>query len=157
MKTGIKVSRIFKDFMMASAVYLVCAPSFAGSDVHTPMRQPMSAMPMYFKELDLTTEQQDKVKAIWAAQSDEMKVVWKQLRTNREAEQSLIEAPKFDTAKAQKMADADAKLIAQNNVTLLKSRHDIYQVLTPDQRTKLEAIRLQKQHAIESRIDNNSK
>lgn len=93
------------------------------------------------KQLDLTEEQKTQVKAILDKQRGTMKNAMSERRTHREEVRTLVEAPEFDRAKAaalikkQQARELDAKL------DMLQTQHDIYKVLTPEQREKARTLR----------------
>jgi protein CpxP len=138
--------------LAASAIALGLVPLTAQADdrvncVPYYHRDASQQMPAHMKSLNLTAEQQEKFRAIETAHREIMRKNMELLSTNKVAERELVEAPNFDEQKAQKLATQDAKIMGDNNLATLRFRHEIYQILTPEQRAKFDAMRKQ-------RIDN---
>ncbi len=91
--------------------------------------------------ISLTEEQQDKVFAILHAAEPALREHMKAARKARDALRDLGQSADFDAAKATQLAQAQAA--AESQLSLLRTRtdHDIYLVLTPEQRTHLERRR----------------
>jgi Spy/CpxP family protein refolding chaperone len=60
-----------------------------------------------------------------------------QMRQNRLQERQLVEAGTFDQAQAQALATQQSQTVAQLTVERLRTQSQLYQILTPDQKTKL--------------------
>ncbi len=137
-------------FLVASAIALGLAPIAAQAHDRmdcgqTPYHHEMSdRIPAHFKALDLTQDQQEKLQSIQATHQELMRKNMERLRANKASERALIEASSFDERKAEKLAAQDAKIMGENNLATLRFRHEIYQILTPEQRAKFEEMR--KQH-----------
>ena len=93
--------------------------------------------PPYLMELNLTEDQQDKVFAIMHASAPAMRDQFKAVRKAREALHDLGRAAQFDTGNAGSLAQALGK--AESQLALLQARndHDIFAVLTDEQRKEL--------------------
>jgi protein CpxP len=93
--------------------------------------------PPFLMELNLTEEQQDKVFAIMHASAPAMRDQFKAVRKAREALHDLGHAAQFDSGNAGSLAQALGK--AESQLALLQARndHDIFAVLTDEQRTQL--------------------
>ena len=149
MTTRFKFSAQTIRVLAASAVALGLVPLAAQADDrancasyhHYDASQPM---PAHIKALNLTPEQQEKVRAIETAHREFMRKNMELLSANQAAERALIEAPNFDEQKAQKLATQDARIMGDNNLATLRFRHEIYQILTPEQRAKFDAMRKQR-------------
>jgi Spy/CpxP family protein refolding chaperone len=85
----------------------------------------------------LSEDQQDKVFAILHAAAPELREHMKAARKAREALGELSHSTAFDSGKAEALAQTQAE--AESQVALLRARtdHDIYLVLTPDQRAHI--------------------
>lgn len=152
MTTRFKFSAQTIRVLAASAIALGLVPLTAQADDRAncaPYRHydASQQMPAHIKALNLTPEQQEKVRAIETAHREIMRKNMELLSANKAAERRLIEAPNFDEQKAQKLATQDARIMGDNNLATLRFRHEIYQILTPEQRAKFDAMRKQ-------RIDN---
>jgi len=93
-------------------------------------------VPHYFKALNLTQDQQDKIFAITHEQAPVKYTQHKQHREALEALRTLAQADKFDEAKAQQLADQLGKLEKEKVLSRLKTEAKINAVLTPEQRAK---------------------
>lgn len=142
-----RISTIALRFLAASTIALgLMSVTYAydGGEC-TPYYQKDSAqrMPPFYKELNLSQDQQEKLRAISAAHQEVMHKNMEALRSTRQAEKEVVQANSFDEYKAQKLAAQDAKVMEANNLATLRFRHELYQILTPEQRTKFEAMRNQ--------------
>lgn len=97
--------------------------------------------PPFLAGLHLTDEQQDKVFAIVYAAEPAIHEQTKALRKSHEALQDLNEADQFDESKAKNLAEAAAKAESQLTVLRLRTEHQIFALLTPDQKKQLEEHR----------------
>ena len=95
--------------------------------------------------LHLTDEQQDKVFAIVYAAEPAIHEQTKALRKAHEALHDLNEADQFDESKAKSLAEAAAKAESLLTVLRMRTEHQIFALLTPDQKKQLEEHR-QKAH-----------
>jgi protein CpxP len=93
--------------------------------------------PPYLMQLNLTEDQQDKVFAILHASAPALRDQFKAVRKAREALHDLGHAAQFDSANAGSVAQTLGK--AEGQLALLRARneHDIYALLTDEQRTQL--------------------
>ena len=151
-----KISRLSSPvirFMAVSTIALGLLPASAqaaepsGYCDHYAYHAGSQAIPAHYKALGLSADQQEKFRAIAAAHQEVMSKNSQRLRDNKKLENALIESPNFDEAKAQRLVDTEAKIMAENQLATLRFRHEIYQILTPEQRTKLEASRNQRHEA----------
>ena len=143
-----KISTVALRFLAASTIALGLIPAtyaHEGAEC-APLFQKNYAqkMPAFYKELNLTQEQQEKLRAISVAHQDVLHKNMEVLQSNREAEREVVQASGFDEYKAQKLAAQDAKVMEANNLATLRFRHELYQILTPEQRTKFEALHNQR-------------
>lgn len=112
-----------------------------------PMQGPLGAPPPglfgedrpppYLMQLNLTEDQQDKVFAILHASAPALRDQFKAVRKAREALHDLGHAAQFDSGNAGSLAQALGK--AEGQLALLRARdeHDIFALLTDEQRTQL--------------------
>ena len=94
----------------------------------------------YTDALDLTSAQQDQIKAIWQKEEPTLKPLMRQMRQNRAATEALIENGPFDEAKTQALATQHAQTAIALEVEHARMKSEMLQVLTPDQKTKLQEI-----------------
>jgi periplasmic protein CpxP/Spy len=97
-----------------------------------------------FERLDLTQEQRDKVSQIMdegkAARQEKMKALWE----NRKALHEQAMAETYDAQRVQELADQQGKLRAELTVMRTETFHNIYGVLTPEQKQKLVEMKAQR-------------
>lgn len=91
----------------------------------------------YASMLNLTDTQQAQIKQIFASQKSTMKPLWEQERQSHEAMKQLIMSGNFDEAKAQAIAQQASQVQSQLMVEHAKVASQAYQVLTAEQKTKL--------------------
>ena len=152
MSTLTRISTPAIRFLAASAIALGLVPFTAQARDATgcaPQYQygMSERMPGHFKALNLSADQQEKIRAIETAHQQTMRKNMELMRANKTAERELVEAPSFDEAKAQRLATKNAKIMEDNNLTTLRFRHEIYQILTPEQRAKFDTMRQQRQES----------
>jgi periplasmic protein CpxP/Spy len=96
------------------------------------------APPPFLAGLKLTEDQQDKVFAIVYAAAPAMREHAKALRKAREALMDLNTSAQYDEGNARTLADAAAKADSQLTLLRVHTEHEIYALLTPEQRKELE-------------------
>jgi len=94
----------------------------------------------YADALDLTSAQQDQIKAIWQKEKPSIQPLMQQMRQNRAAMNQLAESGTFDEAKATALATQNAQTMIQLQVAHARIKSEMMQVLTPEQKTKLQQI-----------------
>ena len=148
MTKPLKISTIALRFLVASSIALGLVPvtyAYDGADCAAHFQKDgAQKMPSFYKELNLSQDQQEKFRAISAAHQEVMHKNMETLRANRQAEKEVVQASSFDEYKAQKLAAQDAKVMEANNLATLRFRHELYQIMTPEQRTKFETLRNQR-------------
>ena len=90
------------------------------------------------EELNLTPEQKQQIGKILKEQKDGIVAAAKDLHAKRQALREAIRAEQVDEQKIRAAADALGKSIANAAVLRAQCRHEIYAVLTPEQRAKLD-------------------
>jgi Spy/CpxP family protein refolding chaperone len=93
--------------------------------------------PPYLMGLQLSEDQQDKVFAVLHAAAPQFREQMKAARKAHDALRDLAHAVAFDNAKAGALAQSAAS--AESQLALLHARidHDIFLLLTPEQRAQL--------------------
>ncbi|MDA8305354.1 MAG: Spy/CpxP family protein refolding chaperone [Deltaproteobacteria bacterium] len=94
----------------------------------------------FWKQLNLTTAQKKKIKAIRAQARPKIQPLVKELRAGRNELMALRKTGKFDEAKVRAIADQQGKTLANLIVERESVMYKIRAVLTPEQRTKLEQL-----------------
>lgn len=101
----------------------------------------MGAMPPFLHGLKLTDEQRDAIFSITYKQTPAMRDKEKSLHKAHEALHALAKSGKFDEAKAKSLAQDIADNIGVLSLLRARVESDIYALLTPEQRKKIEEAR----------------
>lgn len=94
----------------------------------------------YADALDLTSAQQDQIKAIWQQEKPTLKPLMQQMHQNRAAMNALVENNAFDQAKVTALATQNAQTMIELEVEHAKIKSEMLQVLTADQKTKFQQL-----------------
>ena len=95
----------------------------------------------YFtRKLDLTDAQQAQVKDIIAKEKPSFGPLMLQMAQNHQQMRQLIMSNGFDEAKVRELASQQTQTMTELTVQRVRVGSELYQVLTPDQKTKLTAI-----------------
>jgi periplasmic protein CpxP/Spy len=92
------------------------------------------------KQLDLTSAQQDQVKAIWTKEKPTLQPLMEQMRQNHSAESALEAGGSFDEAKTRALATQNSQTMIELQVEHARIKSEIMEILTPDQKAKLAQI-----------------
>lgn len=138
-------------FLLASSCALGLAP-MAANEVFAQPAGPMGegrmhhgthrdGPMMHLRALGLTEAQQDQIFKIHHDSVPAMREQMKQVRKARLELRQLAMADKFDEGKARQLADQQAKAMANMAVMRAQTAHRVRQVLTPEQRQKMDEMR----------------
>lgn len=151
MKLGRKTTIIA---LLASALLAGTAfaqgPHFRGDDMFGAMLGRMADV------LDLTDAQQAQIKQIYINAKPTIKPLWQQEHQSHEAMMALITGGNFEAAKAQAIANQEAQIHAQLQVQHAQLAAQAYQVLTPEQKTKLAQVMAKHQQRMQERMQERS-
>lgn len=86
--------------------------------------------------LGLSADQQTQIKQITAKEKPAMQPLFSQMEQGHQAMRQLIESGTFDEGKAREIASQQSQNLIEMEVQKARMFSEIYQVLTPDQRTK---------------------
>ncbi|BDV43997.1 hypothetical protein GURASL_29200 [Geotalea uraniireducens] len=92
------------------------------------------------RTLKLTEEQQAKAKAIFQAERKKDKALRQELRAVGKQLREAGETAKFDEKAVRELAAKQGQLMTEQLVNHLRSRHEFYALLTPDQREQFEEL-----------------
>ena len=92
----------------------------------------------YSDYLDLSSAQQEQVKAIWAKEKPALEPLMQQMHQSHEAMRALESASTFDEAKTRAIATQNAQTMIEVQVQHARIKNEMMQVLTADQKTKLQ-------------------
>jgi periplasmic protein CpxP/Spy len=113
---------------------------------HAAMAQHM--LDYFTKQLNLTEDQQTQAKALMQKQLATMKPLFQQQHAIETQLHQLAESDTYDAAaatKVQNLATQKAQLDAQLTVAKTQLHNQLYQMLTPDQRTQLKQLEVNHQ------------
>jgi periplasmic protein CpxP/Spy len=140
-----------RSFLLASSFALGLGPLAANEALSQPMQEGMhrgqggggGAM-MHMRALGLSEAQQDQIFKIRHDAQPAMREQMKQVRKAREELRQVAMADKFDESRARQAADAQAKALSAMSVLRAQNMNRVRQVLTPDQRSKMDQMREQR-------------
>jgi protein CpxP len=89
------------------------------------------------RQLDLTSSQQDQVKAIFAKEKPTLQPLMQQMRQNHSAMVALEASGPFDEAKTTALATQNSQTMIQLQVEHARIKSEIMRILTSDQKAKL--------------------
>jgi protein CpxP len=126
---------------LAAAIFVGVAALFAqGMHGHGPNGEFAHMLGFYTQQLDLTSAQQDQIKAIWEKEKPALQPLMQQERQNREAMKALETSGPFDEAKTRTLATQNAQTMIEMQVQHARIKSEMIQVLTADQKTKLQQL-----------------
>ncbi len=103
-----------------------------------PMASGFERTPPFLHGLQLSEEQNDKIFDLMHAQVPALRAKAKEARKAHEELHRLSLSVDFDEAKAKSLADAGARAMADMALMRTRVDHQIYRLLTPEQRRALE-------------------
>jgi Spy/CpxP family protein refolding chaperone len=95
---------------------------------------------MYTEKLDLSSTQQEQIKAVWAKEKPTLQPLMQQMRQNHEAMKALEASGTFDEAKTRAVATQNAQVMIEMQVQHARIKSEMMQVLTTDQKTKFQQL-----------------
>jgi periplasmic protein CpxP/Spy len=125
--------------LAASLAALAPAALAQGSPMGSMGRHGSSMM--HLRGLDLTEAQRDQVFKIFHEQAPAMHEQMKQVRAARAELMRLASSDRFDETRARQAADAQAKALSALALLRAQSAHRVREILTPEQRQRLDQRR----------------
>jgi protein CpxP len=127
---------------IAAIVVLAVAAAFAQGPhgFGGPEGGPDHAFGPFTDALDLTSAQQDQIKAIWDKEKVNLDPLMKQEHQNHADMRALETSGAFDEAKTRALATQHAQTTTELEVVHARIRFEMQQVLTADQKTKLASL-----------------
>ncbi len=146
-----------KSLMKKTTLVLLAAPlafgsvsalaaGMGGHDAKGPMHGKcgMGMERGIWKQLDLTDAQKTQLKELRQQDREAMKSGFKanmqEMRANHEQMQKLVMADNFDQAAVQELAQKMADQRVEGQVKMAKARHDMFSVLTPEQKQEFSKL-----------------
>ena len=105
-----------------------------------------------FRAVDLSDAQRDQIKQLRENARPTMQPLFQQARQNHEAMVQLITSGNFDQAKAQALANQSAQIHAQMEAQHALLASQAYQLLTPEQKTKMNQVLAERQQWFEQHM-----
>lgn len=105
-----------------------------------------------FHAVDLTDAQRTQIKQIFQNAEPTMKPLFEQLHQNHQAMMQLITSGTFDQAKAQALASQSSQILGQLAVQRASLESQAYQLLTPEQKTKMSEVLAKRQQWFEQHM-----
>lgn len=99
----------------------------------------MGYFPPYLKKLNLMDEQCDKIKSLMHEQEPAMRDKMQALRKSHTELRRLSMSADYDEAKVKMLSESSANVMAEIALMRAHTDNQIYQLLSPEQRTQLEA------------------
>lgn len=89
-----------------------------------------------FRQLDLTDEQKNQVRALQEKSFAATEQYREQLRQLQEQKRALIHSDNFNVETAKELANKEAALMAEMDLNRMVTQNAVYNVLTPEQKAK---------------------
>jgi protein CpxP len=127
---------------MAAALTFCLGATFAFSQTAKPdHRGPGDHLLSYYTDvLDLTDAQQTQIKAIMTKEKPTIAPLMQQLGQTHSQMRQLEESATFDEAKVRALASQQAQTMIDLAVEKARMKNEMYQLLTPDQKAKLQTV-----------------
>jgi Spy/CpxP family protein refolding chaperone len=117
------------------------------------MRGPMGDIP--FRELGVTDEQRSQIRAVMQKEHSSMKPLMQQMHQMKEQLKQYEEGT-FDQAKVQALVSQQAQTLVQLKVEESRIHSELYQLLTPEQQTKLKEIEANREARMQQHMQGGS-
>jgi len=135
----------FRPLVISAAVLLGVVALAAQGMPGGPHRGFERMLAFYADKLDLSSAQQDQIKAIWQKEKPTVRSLMQQMRQNRQAMDSLVENSPFDEVKVRALATQNSQTMIELQVEHARIKSEMLQVLTPDQKSKFQQIEAERQ------------
>jgi Spy/CpxP family protein refolding chaperone len=129
-----------KKFWIITALVLTLGATFMLAQTARRMHEHGFFAGKMAQELNLTADQQTQINSIMQAERPKMQPLMQQLRSDEQQIREASKATPFDEAKVTSLANQEAQVRAQLTVERARVQSQIFQVLTPEQRSKAEAM-----------------
>jgi periplasmic protein CpxP/Spy len=111
---------------------------------------------MYVHQLDLTDAQRAQVKAIMAKERPALQPLMQQMSQGHSQLRDLVMSGSFDEGKARELASQQTQAMTELAVQHARIASEMVQVLTPEQKTKLNALITQHEQRMMNRMQRNT-
>lgn len=106
------------------------------------------------KALDLTDAQKTQIKQIMGTEKQKVQPIFESLKENRQQMEALTADGNFDEAKIKQLADEQGSLTSLLIVEKERTKSQIYQILTVEQREKAKAMKGKFEERMKDRMKN---
>lgn len=103
------------------------------------------------KELNLTEEQKTQIKQIMDAEKEKVQPIFEALKENRQKMEELTADGSFDEAKVKALAGEQGTLSSQLIVEKERTKSQIFQILTEEQRQKAKQMKAKFEERMKNR------
>jgi len=145
----------FRIFAIGAAVLLGTA-ALVAQGMHGHRGGFDHMLKFYTEKLDLSSTQQEQMKAIWAKEKPTLQPLMQQMRQNRAAMKALQESGPFDEAKTRALATQNSQTMIELQVEHARIKSEMMQVLTADQKTKLQQLESEHQARWQNHMKNHN-
>ncbi len=112
-------------------------------------------MEFYAKYLGVTDEQKTQMKAVLQKERPTMKPIMMQVRQLDQQLKQYVEGT-YDEAKVQALIAAQSQTLVQMKVNEARIHNELYQLLTPDQQTKLKEFEANREARMQQHMQNSA-
>ncbi|GHA44024.1 CpxP family protein [Photobacterium aphoticum] len=109
-----------------------------------------------FRALDLTDAQKDEMKTLRKANREAMHSEFAAHRSEMQAQhqkmQQLVLADNFDEAAVRALAETMSEQQIDRRVAMMKQRHAMMQILTPEQKTKYQELKAERMEKCQAKM-----
>jgi protein CpxP len=155
----VKSHRIAVSAALVAASLFAATPAISGDGTHCDRKHHAGKMGHHgekhgfhqkLKELNLTETQQAQVKDIMEKQKPQREAKWKEMSEARKALHEAARSDTYDSARVRELAGKQAQIKADMTVMRIETLHQVYALLTPEQKQKWDAKRDQHHDAVKS-------
>jgi protein CpxP len=161
----------FKRISLAAAALLVAGTAVLSAQQGPPMGPPegrpgrgpmgmrggpggpLGPFGVALRQLDLTEAQRDQVKAIMESHKEQMQATGEKVREARKAVEAAIAAETVDEAAIRNAHAQLAQAMADGAVLRANVRHEVMQILTPEQKAKAAELKQVREQRLKLRQD----
>jgi len=112
---------------------------------------PMGMLPMLARELNITDAQRAQIKTIADSHRDEWKALGDRARTAHEALQQAVTADAVDEGLIRQRSAEVAAVEADMNVARARTHAEVFQLLTPEQKTQAKTLQSTREERMKQR------
>jgi len=106
----------------------------------------------YSDYLDLSSAQQDQIKAIWQKEKPTLAPLMQQMKQFHSQINQLDQSGTFDEAKVRALATQQSQTMIELAVQHARIKSEMFQVLTPDQKTKFTQLQAKREQRMQQHM-----